>query len=182
MRHPKARGQALRVSVVSPRQAQDARENAPLDAAAIHAMTAELHQMCVAAVGRIVRDRRYAELGLDERTAVLVERSWNRRDPALLGRIDLALGPDALPRLVGYSADAPAKLLEAAAQATTLRAQLIARWRELRARLGVRIHFAYAGADDNDDATLGFLRTTADAAGLVTVATTLDALHWQPAR
>lgn len=181
MRRRTVGGQALRVrtSVVSPRQDEDARaELAPAEVAAIRAATGELHQMCVAAVGRVVRDRRYAELGLDARTADLVERSWNRRDPALLGRLDLAFGPDAVPRLVGYSADAPAQLLAIAGEVTTVRDQLIGRWRELRSRLGARIHFAY---DGSDEATLGFLRVTAADAGLATAAIALAEVRWDPA-
>ena len=44
----------------------------------------------------------------------LVERSWNRRDPALYGRMDLAFGPDGVPKLLEYNADTPTSLLEAA--------------------------------------------------------------------
>jgi glutathionylspermidine synthase len=178
MRHRTVEGQALGVrrSVVSPRQDEDA--CAALNAAAIRAATAELHLMCVAAAGRIVRDRRYAELGLDARTADLVERSWNRRDPALLGRLDLSLGIDGVPRLVGYGADVPATLLESVDEAPTLRDQLIARWRELRPRLGTRIYFAH----EDGEATLAFLRATAEASGLATTAIELAELRWDRGR
>jgi len=164
------------------------------EADTIAAATAELHAMCIAAVGRVIRDRRYAEVGLDPLSAQLVERSWNRRDPALYGRMDLAFGPDGVPKLLEYNADTPTSLLEAAViqwtwveecakgdQANALHEQLIARWRALRARLGPRVHFAYV-PDLEDQMTVGYLRDTAHQAGFETVAIEMTELGFDPAR
>jgi len=170
-------------------------ELSPAEADTLLAATGELHQMCVAAVGRVVRDRRYAELGFDARTADLVERSWNHRDPALYGRLDLVFGPDGIPKLLEYNADTPTSLLEAAAiqwmwredvapdadQANTLHDRLIARWRELRPRLGAKVHFACV-PDLEDDMTVGYLRDTAEQAGLATAAIAMADLGWDPVR
>jgi glutathionylspermidine synthase len=164
----------------------------------IAAATAELHAMCVAAVGRVVRDRRYAELGLGDLAAQLVEHSWNRRDPALYGRLDLAFGPDGVPKLLEYNADTPTSLLEAAViqwtwfedigkgelggdQANGLHEQLIKRWAELRSRLGNVIHFACVD-DLEDQMTVGYLRDTAAQAGYSTASIAMADLGWDPAR
>jgi glutathionylspermidine synthase len=164
------------------------------EADAIAAATAELHSMCIAAVGRVIRDRRYTEVGLDPLSAQLVERSWNRRDPALYGRMDLAFGPDGVPKLLEYNADTPTSLLEAAViqwtwledcaqadQANALHEQLIARWRALRPRLGPRVHFAYVD-DLEDKMTVGYLRDTAEQAGFETPAIEITELGFDPAR
>jgi glutathionylspermidine synthase len=160
----------------------------------IAAATAELQSMCMAAVGRVIRDRRYAEVGLDPLSVQLVERSWNRRDPALYGRMDLAFGPDGVPKLLEYNADTPTSLLEASViqwtwheqcangdQANALHEQLIARWRALRPRLGRLIHFAYVD-DLEDRMTVGYLRDTAAQAGFDTAEIEMTELGFDPAR
>jgi len=167
-------------------------EFTPTEADAIMSATAELHHMCVAAVGRVVRDRRFAELGLDPLSARLVEDSWNRRDPALYGRLDLVLC-DGVPKLLEYNADTPTSLLEAAViqwqwfedlaiagdQANSLHEQLIKRWRELAPRLGPLVHFA-AVDDLEDQMTTAYLRDTAYQAGYATASIAMEELGWDP--
>lgn len=162
------------------------------EADAITSASAELHQMCVAAVGRVVRDRRFAELGLDPLSAQLVEDSWNRRDPALYGRLDLVLC-DGVPKLLEYNADTPTSLLEAAViqwqwfedtaiagdQANALHEKLIKRWRELQPRLGPLVHFA-AVDDLEDQMTTAYLRDTAYQAGYATASIAMEDLGWDP--
>jgi glutathionylspermidine synthase len=168
-------------------------EIAGREADTIASVTTELHAMCMAAVGRVVRDGRCEELGFGPLEAQLVERSWNRRDPALYGRLDLAFGPDGVPKLLEYNADTPTSLLEAAViqwtwihdtlpgsdQANLLHDRLIARWRELGHRLGERVHFA--SVDDLEDRmTVGYLRDTAEQAGLTTAGLDVTELGWDP--
>ncbi len=162
------------------------------EADAITTATTELHQMCVAAVGRVVRDRRFAELGLDALSARLVEDSWNRRDPALYGRLDLVLA-DGVPKLLEYNADTPTSLLEAAViqwqwfedlgmagdQANALHEKLIKRWGELLPRLGPLVHFA-AVDDLEDQMTTAYLRDTAYQAGYATASIHIEDLGWDP--
>jgi glutathionylspermidine synthase len=165
------------------------------EADAIATATTELQAMCVAAAGRVVRDGRFAELGLDPLAAELVARSWNRREPALYGRLDLAFGPDGVPKLLEYNADTPTSLLEAAViqwtwqtecvpgadQANSLHDRLIARWHELRPRLGASVYFACV--DDLEDAmTVGYLRDTAQQAGLATTGIAMADLGWDETR
>ena len=157
--------------------------------------SAELHAMCIAAVGRVVRDRRYAELGLGSTAVELVERSWNRRDPAFFGRLDLALGPDGVPKLLEYSADTPDGLLDVAGLRPTptdgveprdpgdgLRDPLVARWRALRPRLGPVVHFACGDELDDRRDTFDYVRDTAHQAGLATRRIELAHLRLDPAR
>lgn len=161
------------------------------EADAIDAATRELHARCLEAVEHVVANRRYAELGIAEPLVPLVERSWRARDPALYGRMDLALG-DGTPKLLEYNADTPTSLLEGAViqwtwlaecfpaldQASAMHAQLIARWREL----GVReAHFA--SVDDLEDAmTCAYLRDTAQQAGVATHQLLMEELGYDRAR
>jgi glutathionylspermidine synthase len=159
----------------------------------IAAATHEIQQISLAAVARVVRDQRYAELGLDARSALLVEQSWARRDPALYGRLDLAFGPDGVPKLLEYNADTPTSLLEAAViqwtwfeemklrgdQANALHEKLIERWRVMNT--GPLVHFA--SVDDLEDRmTTGYLRDTAEQAGLATTQIEMTDIGWDPAR
>ncbi|HEY3805028.1 MAG TPA: glutathionylspermidine synthase family protein [Kofleriaceae bacterium] len=165
------------------------------DVDAIEDATRELHALCVAAVGRVIADRRYAELGLDALAIELVERSWFARAPSLYGRLDLAFGPDGVPKLLEYNADTPTSLLEAAVvqwtwcdecmphadQASALHDELIGRWRELARTTGPVVHFASVD-DVEDEMTCGYLRDTAQQAGLETVGLKMGSIGWDPAR
>src|SRR3569833_3102092 len=65
--------------------------------------TAELHSLCIEAVDRIVRAGCYAQLGLGEESAQLIERSWFDRDPSLYGRMDLSFDGASPPKLLEYN-------------------------------------------------------------------------------
>ena len=109
--------------------------------------------------------------------------------------MDLALGPDGVPRLLEYNADTPTSLLEAAViqwtwladtfpeadQLNGLHDQLIATWRELRARVGDRVWFACV-PDIEDEMTVGYLRDTAEQAGVTTASLDMEQLGWDDAR
>ena len=161
------------------------------EADAIERATDELHERCLDTVDRVIRDRRYAELGLDALSIELVERSWAARAPSLYGRLDLAFGPDGVPKLLEYNADTPTSLLEAAVvqwmwrseclpdadQASGIHDQLIARWRELGSRVGPVVHFSSV-EDVEDEMTVGYLRDTAQQAGLQTIGLPMSSIGW----
>jgi glutathionylspermidine synthase len=164
------------------------------EADAVAAATRELHALCMAAVRHVIEHHRYAELGLDALAIELVERSWREQPPSLYGRFDLALG-DGVPRLLEYNADTPTSLLEAgviqwtwcedvlpgADQFTVVHDRLIATWRVLQPSLGDVVHFACV--DDVEDAmTTGYLRDTAQQAGLRTVGVAINDIGWDRAR
>jgi glutathionylspermidine synthase len=164
------------------------------EADAIEVATRELHALCLGAVRHVIEHRRYAELGLGELAIGLVERSWRDQPPSLYGRFDLALG-DGAPKMLEYNADTPTSLLEAgviqwtwraevlpdADQFTLVHDRLIAAWRELAPRLGELVHFACV-EDVEDEMTVGYLRDTAEQAGLRTVHLEMSEVGWDRAR
>jgi glutathionylspermidine synthase len=161
------------------------------EATAIEAATAALHALCVEAVRHVICARRFAEFDLDPLAIPLVERSFHDGAPSLYGRMDLALGPDGVPKLLEYNADTPTSLLEGGAvqwmwladcfpdadQLNTIHDRLIAGWRALAPSLGEVVHFAHV--DDLEDAmTVGYLRDTAEQAGLASVGLAMRDLGW----
>jgi glutathionylspermidine synthase len=108
--------------------------------------------------------------------------------------MDLAFGPDGVPKLLEYNADTPTSLLEGsviqwtwqsevlpgADQFNLLHDRLIARWRELAPRLGGTCHFACV--DDLEDLmTVGYLRDTAEQAGVTTTGLTMEDIGYDAA-
>jgi len=165
------------------------------EADTIAAATTELHAMCLAAARHVIEHERFAELGITDAIAIdLARASWRAQPPSLYGRLDLAFGPDGVPKLLEYNADTPTSLLEAAVvqwswlddvapdadQASAIHELLIARWRELAPRLGACVHFAYVD-DIEDRMTVGYLRDTAQQAGLATVGLAMADVGWDPA-
>jgi glutathionylspermidine synthase len=149
---------------------------------------------CLDAVEHVVANRRYEELGLGPLASELVEQSWRARPPSLYGRFDFALGGGA-PKLLEYNADTPTSLLEAgviqwtwraeclpdADQWTSIHDRLISTWRALAPRLGDVVHFACV-EDLEDEMTIGYLRDTAQQAGLQTAQLAMADLGWDPTR
>jgi len=152
--------------------------------------TAELHSMCLEAVDRIVRDGRCADLGLDERAARLAERSWQAREPALYGRMDLVWDGNGAPRLLEYNADTPTALFEAsvvqwhwlqdtraaADQFNSIHEKLIARWKQVST--SAQMHFAACYEQPEDRATCEYLRDTAAQAGIAGCALDIQDIGW----
>ncbi|HTR49909.1 MAG TPA: glutathionylspermidine synthase family protein [Kofleriaceae bacterium] len=164
------------------------------EADAIEAATRELHARCLDAVRHVIERRRYAELGLGELAHQLCEQSWRDQPPSLYGRFDFALG-DGVPKMLEYNADTPTSLLEAgviqwqwraevlpdADQFTLVHEKLIATWRQLAPRLGELVHFACV-EDLEDEMTIGYLRDTAEQAGLRTCSLAMEDVGWNRAR
>jgi len=165
-------------------------EFTPDEALAIETATAELHALALRAVAHVIEHRRYAELDLGPLAIELVERSWREQAPALYGRMDLAFG-DGVPKLLEYNADTPTSLLEAgviqwtwqaecapdADQANAVHDRLIATWRALAPRLAELVHFAWVH-DLEDEMTVGYLRDTAQQAGIATAAIAMEDVGW----
>lgn len=155
----------------------------------IEEATAELHACCLDAAACVIEDRRYAELGIPELAVPLIEKSWHDEPPSLYGRMDLAFGPDGVPKLLEYNADTPTSLLEAgviqwtwladcfpdADQFNSLHDRLLETWRELRPLVASTVHFGFV-EDVEDEMTVGYLRDTAEQAGLATIAIAMEDL------
>lgn len=165
-------------------------ELSPREVEAVETATNEIQGLCLAAAEHVVRTQRYSELGIPPTAVSLVERSWDEDPPSIYGRLDLALGPNGLPKLLEYNADTPTSLLEAAViqwswledsfagsdQLNSLHERLIGGWRAMGPRLGM-VHF---GTVDNieDAMTVGYLRDTAEQAGLRTAGLGMGGIGW----
>ncbi|QGW66294.1 glutathionylspermidine synthase family protein [Lysobacter soli] len=137
-----------------------------------------LHAMCLEAVARVVERGDYAPLGLDDRAATLVERTWRAGEKALYGRMDLAYDGHGEPKLLEYNADTPTSLFEASVvqwywleetraggdQFNLIHEKLVERWRDVLPE-HASVHFAGCLESREDEATLEYLRETCAQAG-----------------
>lgn len=154
----------------------------------IEAATNDLHQLFLLGVAHLVKTGTLGRVGIPEAFQGLVADSWRRGDRSLYGRFDLAYcGKDAgPPKCLEYNADTPTSLVEAAIiqhhwfldrypdrdQFNSIHETLVEQWKEIRVGDGVdELHFMHAD-DSEDNATVGYLRDTAEAAGIRTHA------HW----
>ena len=160
----------------------------------IEAATTELHRLCFAAAEHVITRGRWDELAIPRSAVPLIERSWHQGEPTLYGRFDLAFDGQGPPRMLEYNADTPTSLVEAAVaqwywlqdvapdddQFNSLHERLVAAWRGmapgLRGPSGL-VHFASA-EDPEDLATIGYLRDTAQQAGLATQAMLMEEIGW----
>jgi len=156
----------------------------------LEAATNELHAICLEAVDRVVRNGRYADLGLDDRAATLIERSWWDREPALYGRMDLSYDGASPPRLLEYNADTPTALFEAsvaqwywlqdlapeADQFNSIHEALVERWRMLPK--ASHVHFAACYESAEDALTCDYLVDTCMQAGHRATALDVEQIGW----
>ena len=141
--------------------------------------TDELHEMCLAAVQRVLDENLFARLRIPELGAALVRKTWEAEPPAIYGRFDLAYDGTQI-KLLEYNADTPTALVEAAVvqwywmkdnfphgdQFNSIHERLIAKWQELRQYCGSPLFFA--GVDDpahEDLMTVTYMADTAHQAG-----------------
>ncbi len=165
--------------------------------------TQELHRLCVQAAGHVIQRRRWDELAIPRAAVPLIEASWAAAEPTLYGRFDLAYDGRGAPRLLEYNADTPTALVEAAVaqwywlqdvapgadQFNSIHERLVAAWRALMLGPGEGappgapplVHFA-ATADPEDQATVGYLRDTAEQAGLATHPLLMEEIGWDDRR
>lgn len=167
--------------------------------------TAELHRLCLEAARHVIERGRWEELAIPRAMVPIIEASWERGEPTLYGRFDLAFDGHGAPRLLEYNADTPTSLVEAAVaqwywlqdvapeadQFNSLHERLVAAWRAIapglgagpRGGLGLRplVHFA-GMADPEDAATLAYLRDTAEQAGLATEQLLVEEIGWSADR
>ncbi|MER5259911.1 MULTISPECIES: glutathionylspermidine synthase family protein [unclassified Streptomyces] len=168
---------------------------------ALEEVVEELHAMCLAAAGHIVKHDRLADLGItDPRVAEAVTEAWHRRSelPSLYGRFDLHYdGTDGRPaKMLEYNADTPTSLVEAASpqwfwmeecfpgadQWNSLHERLVDAWKKQAPLLppGGPLYFAHSAGDElgEDLMTVAYLRETAQQAGLDTEAISMEDIGW----
>lgn len=158
----------------------------------IERVSAELNEMCIAAVGHVIENARYAELGIPKLAIPLIEYSWEHDAPSLYDRFDLWFDGVNEPKLLENNADTPTSLLEAAViqwswfeatrfggdQYNSLHERLVAKWRLLREGGYLHrapVHFACIFESIEDRMTTGYLMETALLAGFDVVQ--LDMRH-----
>lgn len=152
--------------------------------------TAELHQMCLEVVDRVVRDERWLRrFRIPEAQWQGILDSWRRRDPSLYSRLDLAYNGRGPAKLLENNADTPTSLFETAFwqwlwlednvdagrlrrdadQFNLLQERLVGRFAGLAARYpGQRLHFSCCKDTVEDRGTVQYLEDCAQEAGLDT--------------
>ncbi|MFI2290992.1 glutathionylspermidine synthase family protein [Streptomyces niveus] len=165
---------------------------------ALEVVVEELHAMCLAAAEHIVKNDRFADLGItDGRLAALVAESWQRRDelPSIYGRFDLRYDGTGPAKMLEYNADTPTSLVEAATpqwfwmeerfpgadQWNSLHERLVEAWRRQAHLLPQGpLHFAHSDGDElgEDLMTVAYLRETAQQAGIDTEALSVEQIGW----
>lgn len=161
---------------------------------ALEATSNELQRLCLAAVDYVVERNLFARLAIADSLVPWIRASWEQREPSLYGRFDLSMHGPGCIKLLEYNADTPTALFEASVaqwywlqerdpasdQFNSIHEQLIARWRELAARLpdGEHVHFACLHDNVEDWITTEYLRDTAAQAGLRTASLDMGAIGY----
>ncbi len=152
--------------------------------------TAELHQMCLQVVEKVVgSDELMAKFCIPKHTWEFVRSSWRTNQPSLYSRLDLAYDGVNPPKLLENNADTPTSLYEAAIfqwlwledqinagkldpesdQYNSLQEKLIERFAELKAHHGFGLlHLACCQDSEEDRGTVQYLQDCAQEAGLPT--------------
>jgi len=151
-----------------------------------------LHSLCLAAAQVVIDRGWWDRLAIPDKAVPTILDSWNRDDPSLYGRFDLAYDGATPPTLLEYNADTPTALIEAAVvqwywlqerfpaadQFNSIHERLIDAWRNVAAD---RVHFAAVRDLPEDTQTITYLMDTCQQAGFAPLALALDELGWDPA-
>ncbi len=161
----------------------------------------ELHKMCMQAVQQVIDDRRLALFGISGLAEDLVKHSWERRDPHLYGRVDLAYDGSGPPKLLEYNADTPTSLFEAAIvqwywkqacypqmdQFNSLEEGLIERFRALMRGIPSQdprrhLHLSCVMPNVEDEGNLKYIEACAIDAGFTTTRIDIADIGWDKGR
>ncbi|CAD6878453.1 Similarity with glutathionylspermidine synthase (EC 6.3.1.8), group 1 [Methylomonas albis] len=157
--------------------------------------TAELHALCLQAVQAIIDRKLFNKLLIPDWAVPYIVDSWERREPSVYGRFDLAWDGSGQPKLLEYNADTPTALLEAAVvqwfwlrdcypnadQFNSIHEKLLVFWQHYRQRQP-SLHFAGVDSSDEDSGNLEYMRDTAVQAGLQTHRLAIDQIGWDASR
>ncbi len=152
-----------------------------------------LHQLCIDAAQVAIDRGWWARLGIPEKAVPTILASWDRDDPSLYGRFDLAYDGRTPPKLLEYNADTPTTLIEAAVaqwywlqerfpggdQFNSIHERLIEAWRHVAA---ARVHFSAVSDLPEDTQTIAYLMDTCQQAGFDTRWIAIDDVGWDRAR
>jgi glutathionylspermidine synthase len=150
----------------------------------IEAATQSLHDMCMELVQEVIDKRLFGLFMIPKEYEDLVIESWERRDPSIYGRFDLAFDGVGAPKMLEYNADTPTALVEAAVaqwmwlkdideradQFNSIHERLIDAWKALLQKDSGPIHFAALTQLDSpeDYITAEYMRDVAIQAGAKT--------------
>ncbi|MBG6246470.1 hypothetical protein CS369_20170 [Candidatus Symbiopectobacterium sp. 'North America'] len=156
----------------------------------LEAATAELHQMCLQVVEKVVSsDALLTKFCIPKHTWEFVRSSWRSLQPSLYSRLDLAYDGKGPAKLLENNADTPTSLYEAAFfqwlwledhkeagklpqnadQYNSIQEALIARFEELRLNHGFGLlHMACCQDTEEDRGTVQYLQDCALEAGVPT--------------
>ncbi len=154
----------------------------------IDAPTEALHQMCLAAVDKVVRDDYWLEqFKIPSSQWDFIARSWQQREPTLYSRFDLAYTGSGPAKLLENNADTPTSLYETgfwqwlwledkiasgelaanADQFNSLQDKLINWFSLYQQKTGIGdMHFTCCKDTDEDRGTVQYLEDCAKAAGI----------------
>lgn len=142
--------------------------------------TNQLHILCLDAVRHIIEHDLFHLLQIPPLAIPMIIDSFQRNEPSLYGRFDLAFDGVSEPKLLEYNADTPTALLEAAViqwfwlkdthpegdQFNSIHERLIDGWKQLE--ISGLLHFASVDGALEDLGNLEYLRDTAIQAGIAT--------------
>ncbi|PTX95490.1 glutathionylspermidine synthase family protein [Opitutus sp. ER46] len=160
---------------------------------ALEAAANALHQLCIDAAQVVIDRGWWSRLGIPTAAVPAILASWERDDPSLYGRFDLAYDGVNAPKLLEYNADTPTSLIEASVvqwywlqerfpaedQFNSIHEHLIEAWRNVAAQ---RVHFAAVQDLPEDTQTVTYLMDTCQQAGFQTQAIAMDDIGWDEAR
>jgi glutathionylspermidine synthase len=165
------------------------------EVALLEAATNELETMTLEAAQHIIDNQLYGRMGIPDNARPLIESSWEAKLPSLYGRFDFTYDGAHPPKLLGYNADTPTSLVEAAVaqghwlrdrfpkrgQFNSIHERLIALWKGLTPYLpGGCIDFC--SMDDAEDwMTVTYLQATARQAGLTASIFPIGEIGWNGA-
>ena len=160
---------------------------------AIEAATAELEQMALALVDRVVQtgEEAFERLHIPRTAWEAIAGSWRAQEKNLYGRFDLAYAGAGPPKLLEYNADTPTALFEAAVvqwdwlqaawpdrdQFNSIHERLIEAWKNFDVGRR-RVYFSAVKNHAEDVGTIEYLRDTAIQAGLETQRIAIEEIGW----
>lgn len=156
----------------------------------LEATTAELHQMCLQVVEKVVNNEELLlKFQIPKHCWEFVNHSWKTNQPSLYSRLDLAYDGKRAAKLLENNADTPTSLYESAFfqwiwledqinagnlpanadQFNSIQEQLIERFAQLCESFGFNwLHFACCQDSDEDRGTIQYLQDCAHEANIAT--------------
>ena len=135
-----------------------------------------LHALYLEAARQVIARGWFERLGIPAKAVPAVVASWERDDPSVYGRFDIAYDGRQPPKLLEYNADTPTSLVEAAVvqwywmkerfpqadQFNSIHERLIEAWRAVGS---AKVHFTSTGELPEDEQTVAYLMDTCQQAG-----------------